>query len=188
MPDSLSRLIQKLTDAVSDLTAQLERGEITTAEWQREMEKLLARYHEAAFMLGQDSAEIDDAALLILIGEIEYQLDFLAAFAAVMAEVGIAAWMPVWNARAAMYAQATKASYWRGYIVKIGLPQLPHYPGDGSSECLTNCHCWLDIRTLSEQKGDYDVYWKLGAEKHCKTCPRRAISWNPLKVRGGKIV
>lgn len=193
MPDSLERLIQQLTEAVSDLTARLERAEITVEQWQREMEKLLTRYHEAAFMVGQDSDEIDDAALAIIMAAIDSQLEYLAAFAATIAEVmtagaGIAAWMAAWNSRAAMYAQAAKTSYWRGYIIKIGLPPLPYVPGDGSSECLTNCHCWLQIETLSEQKGNYDIYWRLGAEKHCPTCPRRERSWNPLKVRGGKIV
>lgn len=177
MPDSLSRLIQQLTEAVSDLTAQLERGEITIEQWQREMEKLLARYHEAAFMLGQDSAEIDDAALLILIGEIEYQLGFLEAFAAVMAEVGIAAWMPVWSARAAMYAQAPKTTYWQGvaHALNITLPGQP-----GQSECLARCGCWWDIR---EVKGGYDAYWRRGKKDSCNGCRLREQKWNPFRIR-----
>lgn len=193
MPDSLERLIQQLTEAVSDLITRLERAEITVEQWQHEMEKLLTRYHEAAFMLGQDSDEVDDAALAIIIAAIDSQLEYLDAFAATIAEVmaagaGMAAWMAAWNSRAAMYAQAVKTTYWRGYIIKIGMPPLPYVPGDGSTECLTNCHCWLQIDTISEQKGDYDVYWRLGAEKHCPTCPQRAKNWNPLKVRGGEFV
>lgn len=186
MPDELDRLIQKLLDAVADLTAQLERGEITVKAWQREMEKLLARYHEAAYMIGLESSELDDDAMAIIIKDIEFQLGYLDAFAVAIA--GASAWQASYNSRAAMYAQSIKRTYWRGTGAKIGLPPLPPYPGDGSTECLGNCNCYLDTQEISGERGDYDVYWRLGAEKHCSTCPRRAADWNPLKVRKGKIV
>jgi hypothetical protein len=186
MPDELDRLIQKLLDEVATLTGRLERGEITVRAWQREMERLLARYHEAAFMLGLESSELDDDAMAIIIKDIEFQLGYLDAFAATIA--GASAWQPSWNSRAALYAQSIKKPYWEGETKKIGLPPLEHYPGDGSTECLGNCRCWLQIDTLSEERGDYDVYWRLGAERHCATCPQRAKSWNPLRVRKGKIV
>lgn len=186
MPTFLERLIQKLLDAVADLTAQLERGDITVKAWQREMEKLLTRYHEAAFMLGLESPELNDEAMAIIVADVEYQLGFLDAFAATIA--GASAWQAAWNSRAALYAQAIKKPYWQGEGARIGIPALPYYPGDGSSECLGNCNCSLEVNILSEERGDYDIYWRLGAEKHCPTCPRRAREWNPLKVRKGKVV
>jgi hypothetical protein len=186
LPAPLARLIDKLLEAVADLTAQLERGEITARAWQREMEKLLTRYHEAAFMLGQESPELSDGAMAIIVKDVAFQLGFLDGFAATIA--GAAGWQAAWLPRAGLYAQAIKKPYWQGVGAKVGLPALPNYPGDGGSECLGNCRCTIDVETLSEERGDYNVYWRLGAEKHCPTCPQRAKSWNPLKVRGGKIV
>lgn len=178
MPDELDRLIQKLLDAVADLTAQLERGEITVKAWQREMEKLLARYHEAAYMIGLESSELDDDAMAIIIKDIEFQLGYLDAFAVAIA--GASAWQASYNSRAAMYAQSIKRTYWQGIAAKARLT-LPGYPGE--SECLSNCGCSWDIQDI---KGGWDCYWRRGKDDSCDGCRQREREWNPYKIRGGE--
>lgn len=178
LPAPLARFVQKLLDAVADLTTQLERGEITTRAWQREMEKLLARYHEAAFMLGKDSPELDDKAMAIIVKDIEFQLSFLDAFAGTIA--GASAWSAAWGPRAGLYAQAIKKPYWQGMGARIGI-DLPGYPGE--SECLGNCGCSWDIK---EVKGGYDAYWRRGKQDSCNGCRQREKEWNPYRIRGAK--
>lgn len=185
LPPPLARLAQKLLDAVDGLSAELERGEIGVTAWQREMERLLVRYHVAAYMTGQESEVVSDNARALIVEAAQVQLEYLNGFAAAIAAGG---WAAGYQARAELYALAIKTTYWQGATSKTGLPPLPHYPGDGSSACLSNCNCSLDIQEVSAERGDYDIYWRLGAEKHCTTCPQRAASWSPLKVRNGRIV
>jgi hypothetical protein len=177
MPDELERLIQKLLEEVANLTARLERGEITVRTWQREMEKLLARYHEAAYMLGLESAELDDDAMATIIKDIEFQLDYLDSFAETIAAGS--AWMAAWTARAALYAQSPKRTYWQGVAGNMGI-DLPGYPGE--SECLSNCGCSWDIQ---EVKGGYDAYWRRGKNDSCAGCRQREREWNPFRIREG---
>jgi hypothetical protein len=177
MPDKLPRLIDKLLEAVADLTMQLERGEISVTSWQREMERLLARYHEAAYMLGQDSPELDDKALAIIVKDIKFQLGYLDAFAATIA--GASAWQASWNSRAGLYARAIKKPYWQGVAGYWGL-DLPGYPGE--SECLSNCGCSWDIKEVA---GGHDCYWRRGKEDSCNGCRSRERNWNPYRIRGG---
>jgi hypothetical protein len=181
LPPSLARLVQKLLDAVADLTAQLERGEITVRAWQREMERLLTRYHEAAFMLGLESPELDDEAMAIIVKDIEFQLGYLDAFAATIAAAGAGGWLAAWGPRAGLYALSPKRTYWQGVASKLSI-MLPGYPGE--SECLSNCGCSWDVR---EVKGGYDAYWRRGKSDSCNGCRQREAQWNPYRIReGGK--
>lgn len=82
-------------------------------------------------------------------------------------------------ARAALYFNSATQATERGRSAARGLT-LPAYPGDGSTECRSNCKCRLDIEETSTE---WRVYWRLGAaEKHCTTCPERAATWAPLVV------
>jgi hypothetical protein len=182
MPESLERLIQKLLDAVAGITTRLERGEMTVKAWQREMERLLTRYHEAAFMIGQESPELDEEALAIIVEDVAFQLGFLDEFAQAIAS-GIASgagWSAAWNARAAMYAQAVKKPYWQGEASRINVT-LPGMPCE--SECLSNCGCYWDIQQVS---GGFDAYWRRGKNDSCNGCRQREREWNPFKIRKGK--
>lgn len=86
--------------------------------------------------------------------------------------------------RAASYTAAIIQSITA--VQKLDLPVLPTYPGDPHLECKGYCKCHLDIREGAEA-GDWDVYWKLGRAEHCPDCLYLAASWNPLKIRAGKI-
>lgn len=87
------------------------------------------------------------------------------------------------DARLKMYVNAANESLWKGYASDLPL-ELPAYPGDGSTVCLTNCQCTWDIRRTET---GYDCYWTLGASEHCPDCIENASKWNPyhIEVRAG---
>jgi hypothetical protein len=90
--------------------------------------------------------------------------------------------------RARLYFQSTKQAYERGNTEAWGIPPLPAYPCDGTSECMMGCKCnWRLVRLKGN--GNVDAFWTLGAaEHHCGTCPDRAAKWNPLQIREGVIL
>jgi len=90
--------------------------------------------------------------------------------------------------RAAMYVRSSNEARSRAYARSVGLgPELPAYPGDGTSDCLTNCNCSWDIIPVYNAEGDQVIYWECywrlgGSEEHCATCLQRAGDWSPLRV------
>lgn len=174
LPPPLARLAQKLLDAVDDLSAELERGEIGVTAWQREMERLLVRYHVAAYMTGQESEAISNDARALIVEAAQVQLEYLNGFAAAIAAGG---WAAGYQARAGLYALAIKTTYWQGVAGKIDIT-LPGYPG--TSECLSNCGCSWDIQQV---KGGYDAYWRRGKRDSCDGCRAREAMWSPYKIR-----
>lgn len=86
--------------------------------------------------------------------------------------------------RAALYAGSSKASYWQQ---AVGV-DLPHVPGDGSTQCLGRCSCSVRTECEYDDSGKViavNVYWELDPEKeevHCSDCPDRAAEWNPLRI------
>ena len=82
-------------------------------------------------------------------------------------------------ARMNMYINSANEAMWRGYASDLPI-DLPAYPGDGSTVCLTNCQCAWDIRPV---EGGYDCYWVLGYAEHCPDCVRRESEWNPYSIR-----
>ncbi len=133
----------------------------------------------AAYMLGRGDTdgELSEEEIDQLQGYIEEQSQYLDGFAASAGAISPA----MGAARAAMYAAALTLPFWWGRTRYL---DLPAYPGDGSSSCLTRCRCHWDIVPIDEDAGDYDCSWVLGFAEHCPECAARAVAWNPLQVRG----
>lgn len=70
-------------------------------------------------------------------------------------------------------------AFWKAYIHDMAI-NLPAYPGDGSTKCLTNCQCYWEIQQVP---GGYDCYWKLGKSERCPDCVQRVTEWNPYRIR-----
>lgn len=83
-------------------------------------------------------------------------------------------------AYAAMYIKSAREAFERASAKVRGIPDMPAYPGDGSS-CLglTNCGCHWEYHF---RKGRWECYWKLGATEHCELCLQHAQEWSPLIV------
>lgn len=184
-PDGLRELLEAVAYAIGALFAILMLERMSVQEWQREMEALLARYHTAAYMSGLGSPDLKPEDMVILENFYAGQLTYLDDFVSEMLVSGlIGAGLSIYLARAQMYGGAMTAMYWQGNTKGL---TLPAYPGDGSSECLSNDHCMWEIKTLNKTNGDYDAFWRLDDTiiDHCQTCLDRSKTWNPLMIRGG---
>jgi hypothetical protein len=86
--------------------------------------------------------------------------------------------------RAAMYGESLGQVYQRAYFLargsRVGLPDLPAYPRDGSTVCLTHCRCqWKIVKRAGDL---YEATWRLGQAEHCSDCLKRSQEWNPLRM------
>lgn len=82
--------------------------------------------------------------------------------------------------RMQMYFESSSSMYERAHAAARGVPRLPAYPADGSTQCRVNCHCnWL---IEPREGGGWDCYWQLNPAEHCADCLDRAARWAPLVV------
>lgn len=137
----LAWLMDELAANIDQLTARLEAGEITAADWSAEFERLLARYHTAGLMAGQTSGEVDRRGAEYLARLVGEQYEYLANFRVEI--VDAAEWQAAFNARAESYAAAIKVPYWTGDTQFLPLPAMP---AEG-----TTCLCITDpmVRVLT---------------------------------------
>jgi len=81
--------------------------------------------------------------------------------------------------RADHYRGRAKAIFHKTLAIVQEWPDLPAYPGDGSTQCLSNCLCnWVVERTPDA----WHCYWTLGLAEHCQDCVARSQIWNPLVI------
>lgn len=180
---ALDRLIRRLSILIGTATDALEQDMGRVDAWYGTLARQLARYHTAAYLTGTGAGGVSNAARRAINADLETQLKFLSKFKVEIQEA--AEWQAGWNARAEMYARSIQTPYWRGVTRLLPLPAMP---GDGTSQCLTNCKCGWDIQQLDGDE-NYDCYWRMGAtERHCQTCPQRAQEWAPLQIRGGELL
>ena len=88
--------------------------------------------------------------------------------------------------RASLYAASLTQAFERGVTASYGMPTLPAYPGDGTTQCYSRCGChW---RIVENGAGSWDVYWETNeALENCPTCQQRRIDWYPIEIRDGVI-
>lgn len=180
--ESLIARLQKLIDAATGkLIDNLSPAQIR--EYHTIMEELLTRYHLAAYMVGAGTQTVTGLARERVTAAVAGQLAYLEVFIDEIrdADTGDMGW----SARARMYGESIGESYWAGKT--RGLP-LPSLPKDGTTQCLTNCKCRWDVKTIDEGKRDYDAYWKMSKAEHCQTCTQRAQEWNPIRIRNGVLL
>ena len=182
MPDFLRWLIQLLMDALGALFDRLQNREITPTTWANQVQTQLADYHLAAFMAGQGTADVPDAALEKIADQVGAQIGYLNNF---KAEVQSAAQFQAgWNARAQSYANSVKQPYWFGATSMLPLPAMPAQ----GTQCLNNCLCQWEIQWLNEANQDADAYWRRNAKDSCQTCLEREAQWSPVQIRNGVLL
>jgi hypothetical protein len=185
LPPDLQRVIERAISQVDGLSEQIAAGDLTPDQWQREMERLIARYFQTAAMAGLGA---DDIALLdpAISRMVDIQNDYLANF---KTDIDADGWLGAFAARAQMYASAVKQGYWLGDVVKkVGrMIPLPAMPTEGT-QCLSHCLCFWRIETVNAEQGDYDAYWQKPASDSCQTCIERELQWNPVRIRNGELL
>ena len=190
-PESLKNLLFQLAREISRFTGMFQAGEIGVDLWYNELQRLIIRYHLAAYMTGQDEPLIGETDKGIVWEYIKAQIEFLDNFRVQV--VSANQFKKGWESRARMYATSIVAPYWKGRTKILPLPAMP---GDMSTPCGQLCACGWDIKTLKEKTddhgGDYDCYWLLNQfrvveTEHCQACVERSEQWAPLKIRDGRI-
>lgn len=178
----LDRLIARLASLIGAATDALE-GDLSRLDaWEEEIARQLRRYTLAAYINGNGGRDPTPAADKQIADQVAAQRQYLRAFRDEIKASG--EWKPAWNSRAQMYAQSVKAAYWtaktRGYA-------LPALPGDGTTQCLTNCGCAWEINDLAGE-GNADCYWRRSKDDSCQTCIEREQQWSPLRIRDGVVL
>jgi hypothetical protein len=181
--DQLDAFLDDARNDMDELSQQLTDGEITVDEWYAEMERIITEQHFTAAMMGEGSTTLSPSVIATVLAAVAIQRRYLTAFAdELRAAQATQGQLPLFDARARMYAESAGASYWAARYREWPLPAMP---GDGTTQCLTNCRCRWEIDERGNDNAD--CYWELGVAEHCQTCIERARLWNPLKVRDGVV-
>lgn len=179
----LDKLIERLSILIGTATDALEADQSRADDWYDTIARQIRHYSLAGFLSGYGSQEAPSKADPLIAQDVATQLKFLRQFKVEIQDTK--QWQAGWNARAAMYARSIQTPYWRGRTKMLPLPAMP---GDGTTQCLTNCKCAWNVVPVDEEAGDYDAYWVYGAtEHHCQTCRERESQWSPLQIRGGVL-
>ena len=170
--------ISQQKNQVNGLAQQLADGDITLNQWVLGMRQNVKDSFIDQYMLSAGGRNNMTQSDWGRIGQmVRNQYEYLDGFASDIAggrytESGVAA-------RSRMYVESSSQAFERGNTVTRGMPDLPAYPGDGSTQCLSNCRCRWAIK---ETETDWQCTWKLAAAEHCLDCVNRADEWNPLVV------
>lgn len=183
-PTTLTWLLTRLQRLIAASMATLQQqpfpvGAVAEA-WEQEVARQLARYHAAAMLTGANTQQLTPAMRTKVEADLRSQLAYLKRFRLEIQDA--AAFQEGWKARAAMYAGSIRVPYWHGATKMLPLPAMP---AEGT-QCLTHCKCSWEIDTL-EGDGNYDAYWRRGADDSCQTCVQRAATWAPVRIREGVL-
>lgn len=170
-----------------ELAERLRAGELSVAEWEMAMRDEIRDLHVAATVIGKggDRGAVSFSEWGRAGAYIKQQYGFLHRFAqrversAMNALVGQGEFVSEaylrW--RSSLYAGGGKASYYRGKYMGM----LPQVPGDGQTQCLGNCKCYLTV-----EEGEYpwivNVTWNMTPAEHCPDCVTLAAEWNPYAL------
>lgn len=184
-PTTLLALFSISQVEIQTITDELERGQITLDAWHDEMERIVIRYAAAAMMLGLDSEDLTPQAVQAVDRHVAGQMPFLNDFTDDIRTGLSGGWNGQWNNRAEMYGEAVQPLYWQGQTRFL---ELPAYPGDCTSECLTSDRCMWFLDWIDQANLDVDAYWvNLKDDRVCPTCTVRGEDWFPLRIRGGVV-
>lgn len=176
-PDRIAALLAR---DIAAITQALIAGG-STQQWERAMLEAITRGHSAAAIAGTaerlgtqaggallNERNLSRAERQAIRAAVAGQLPYLRGFAAELGQLSDAQIA----ARAALYAGAVRATWSESRWAGVGLPA---HPGDGSSECLTQCGCAWAHRNDA-------YYWERGKNDSCPTCVSREARWHPYQA------
>jgi hypothetical protein len=184
LTDALLGIIRAATARIADLAEQND-GAVDpddVAVWRDKVAAAIAQYQTAAMIAGNDGKPLSMGMQGQLSEMVAAQLNYLDGFADTIAGGNMTPNQI--RARADMYAPALRQPYSAGFTG--GLP-LPAMPAEGTI-CHTNCKCSWEIVTIDEEAGDFDCFWRRGADDSCSTCIAREREWSPLLIRGLELI
>jgi hypothetical protein len=174
--DLFADLSAEVQEEMDQAVARLIAGEISPAEFQLDMERAIWINARAAFVAGkvalggEPTLSREDERELQRWGN--FQVNRLRKFVAAI-KAGSLSDAQV-AARARLYAGALNAPYNTGQARALGDIRLPQVPGDGKTQCKTNCRCRLrfEVTATPDGKTIVKVFWELDPQgrEHCEDC------------------
>lgn len=168
-------------NAAREAAGMLANGSLNTGDWEQVIRQELKDEYIRQYVLSKGGVEqMTSQDWGSVGGMLSDQYRYLDAFADQVAEGNLTEGQIA--ARAEMYFNSANEAWERANARAQGAPDLPAYPGDGSTECRTNCHCTWDL--VQTEDGDWEATWVIDpAAESCPTCIERAQTWNPLILR-----
>jgi len=155
---------------------ELLNGQITVQRWVLDFRTRLKDVYRNEYLLGRGGRQNMTASDWGKLGAmLKKQYQYLNGFARDIQAGKVSEGQMA--RRAQMYFDSSRQAFERGKSSATGMPDLPAYPGDGQTQCLSNCQCTWDIE---ETNTEWRATWSLGAAEHCPDCVANAARWNPL--------
>lgn len=171
------QFVAAMQDDMRRLTQRLARRDLTIQDYVVEARRLMRTTHVDEYVLARGGRGQMTASDWGKLGAtLKFQYERFQAFAQEIAAGQMS--VAQINRRALMYVDAATQSFEQGQAGQMGIT-LPAHPGDGSTECLTNCKCHWSI---VEQANRWECTWVKTAKESCPTCKTRARTWNPLVI------
>ena len=168
-------------DHARGMAGALAERDITLGQWERNMREQIKEQYVQQYLLGRGGRDLMTAEDWGSIGgSLAEQYSWLNKFSAQIAtgelsEKQIAA-------RSEMYLHSAREMFEKARSRAQGAPELPAYPGDGSTICLTNCRCFWELEKRPDR---WLAYWRITAAESCATCIERAGEWAPYELPVG---
>lgn len=174
------RWIEAQKPAVNNLASQLANGNITLPQWEIQMRNEVRTNIINQYMLGHGGRNSMTQADWGRVGNlVRDQYGYLHRFAGQIADGTITSENAI-AARSRMYVEASGQAFERGRVLGQGMPDLPQYPGDGATVCLSNCKCYWNIVDRADQ---WECTWTLTPAENCEDCLALADRYAPLIIR-----
>lgn len=181
-PQQVLGLRDRYTETVmtraDGLTDRLVSSEITLRQWLLQARENVKAVYIDQYLLGRGGRRVMTPADWGRIGGmLRRQYQFLQRFAD---DIARGTMTPAQiRARFQLYFESSTQAFERAETRGRGVPNLPAYPGDGTTVCKARCRCHWQIE---ETEREWLATWSLGASEHCATCVTRAGEWNPLRL------
>ena len=177
------------TEKATDLLASyVSDGMLAVDDWQLLMRQEIKREYIREYMLGRGGrAQMTQADWGSIGGMLKEQYAYLDAFADQIATGNLSE--AAIRSRSRMYIRSAREAYERANAraQSDGTLELPAYPGDGQTVCLTNCNCAWRIEAVTDEDGNvigWDCFWEINPNvENCPDCQDNRSQWWPLSVR-----
>jgi hypothetical protein len=171
------------------LAQQLRQGQIGVEAWQLAMREEIKQLHRGALILahGGEASAISFSEWGRLGGNLRGQYQYLYNYAkqfqqSVMSQaagIGKAYSEKYLAWRSQLYGGAARGAFYNG----LAMGMLPQVPGDGQTQCRTNCKCELRFEE-GEIEGLLLVFWMVNYEaENCEDCLVLEQEWNPYELQ-----
>lgn len=164
-------------DSVGGLTDKLINRTVSLPEWESAMREEIKQTYIAEYLWGRGGRNnMTQRDWGILGQELREQYAYLSRFADQLAAGEITEAQA--RLRAKLYIEGSTQMFERAKSEGRGMRPLPQYPGDGNTQCLTNCRCHLEYE---EEPNAWLVTWVIDPQaEHCPDCERLTEEWAPL--------